>query len=60
MKVKGTVVINFEVDVDVDDISTESMDMYESDLLLTKAIEKKYKVSVENDIHVYDWGYQDK
>ena len=56
MKVRGTVLMNFEVEVDVEDISTDSMTMYESDTLIAKAIEDKMPLgfSVESDIHVIE------
>ena len=54
MKVKGTVTINFEVNIDADDISTNSMSMYESDVLIAKAIDDilPHGCYVEGDIHV--------
>lgn len=54
VKVRGTVLMNFEVELDVDDISTDSMSMYESDALIAKAIDEKmpHGFYVESDIHV--------
>ena len=54
MIVKGTVLINFEVKLDADDISTESMSVYDSDVLIAKAIDDKMPSGfyVESSIHV--------
>ena len=54
MIVKGTVLMNFEIDLDVDDISEDAMTMYESDLLIAEAINDLMPRGfyVESDIHV--------
>lgn len=40
MKVEGTVTINYSVNLDVNDISEDAMDMYDSDVLIAKEIDK--------------------
>lgn len=54
MKVKGTVLINFEIDLEENDISEDSMTMYESDLLIAKEIDRLLPkgFDVESDIYV--------
>jgi hypothetical protein len=54
MFVKGTVLIEFSVDVGTEDISTSSMTIQESDRLLTEAINTKLPSGFEvlNDICV--------
>lgn len=54
MKIKGTVLMNFEIELDVDDISENSMTMYESDLLIVEVLKKEIssKLDIEGDINV--------
>lgn len=54
MKVKGTVLVNFEINLEENDISEDSMTMYESDLLIAKEIDRLLPkgFDVESDIHV--------
>lgn len=54
MKVTGTVVIEFEIDLQVEDISQDTMSMYESDVLIAQAIDQKLPkgLQVEGDIRV--------
>ena len=54
MKVVGTVLIKYEVEVDADDISEDAMSLYDSDVLITKAIDDKLPRGfyVESDIRV--------
>lgn len=40
MKVEGTVTINYSVNLDVDDISEDAMDMYDSDVMIAKEIDR--------------------
>lgn len=56
MLVKGTVLMNFEVEVDAEDISEDAMTMYESDMLIAQAIDDIMPEGfyVESDIHVIE------
>jgi len=54
LKVKGTVIINYEVSIDKEDISQDSMPLYDSDYLIAQAINSNLPkgYSVESDITV--------
>jgi hypothetical protein len=54
MKVIGTVKIRYEVDIEAEDIATDAMDLYESDLLIAEAIDRKLPIGmwVESDVFV--------
>ena len=54
MIVEGTVLIKYKVEIDAEDISEDAMDMYDSDILIERAIDKKLPLGfwVEDDIRV--------
>jgi hypothetical protein len=56
MWVKGTVLVEFRVEVDAEDISEDAMSMYESDEILAREINMKLPSGfyVEGDIRVIE------
>ncbi|MEC2963994.1 hypothetical protein ACS2Q5_26270 [Bacillus cereus group sp. Bce022] len=52
MKVFGTVTITYNVEIDVESIDPRDISIEESDELIKKAIEDKYKVYAKGDVFV--------